>query len=203
MPLGVHKVVCAAPGLRVTTQVHRRSVPQQPFVLLPGQYVEVLETQVHGDRVRGRICWEQEEAPLVDAERNKKKKSLRKRTSRMLQRTARRKRARSLEGAGKTELVRYEGWISLQWAKDGEGEGEHHGDAACGHADDADSASGVSGVSGNRKGPMATDEDAGPWVRRVSLKANLSNPALLRLHERLSAMNVPQTWAALGRKERR
>jgi hypothetical protein len=81
VPIGVHKVICDAPGLLVTCDVHRKSapvkrtsttandvssrsrrkqtLPDQQLVIPPGSYIEVVETQVHGDRVRGRIVWEE------------------------------------------------------------------------------------------------------------------------------------------------
>ena len=31
------------------------------MIIPPGPYVKILETRVHGDRVRGRIGWEEEE----------------------------------------------------------------------------------------------------------------------------------------------
>ena len=92
VPLGVHKVICAEPGLKVTTQVHRQSLSvkincrgrvnsvegPQELIISPGSYIEVLETQVHGDRVRGRICWEEEEecstGPSEEEKKAKKKK---------------------------------------------------------------------------------------------------------------------------------
>lgn len=116
VPLGVHQVRCASPGLVVTTDVHRRStvvkrkiiqkslvedgpatsigtkksssksllkrtkskkkinknlktttsVVTRNLVLPPGSHVEILETQVHGGRVRGRIVWEEEVATEMD-----------------------------------------------------------------------------------------------------------------------------------------
>lgn len=149
VPLGVHKVVSRGPGLAVTTQVHRRSAPvrvpradinghssDRDLVIPPGSYVEIVETEVHGDRVRGRVEWTEE----VECVRKKKTKmqKAKKRTSRLLKRGSRRGRDESKEDV---RLETYEGWISLQWARD----------------DDVDDQEGE-----NRSG--ATDEDAGPWV---------------------------------------
>lgn len=144
VPLGVHRVTCAPPGLVVTSDVHRRStvvkrkiikkslvnssgksnsshhadendgnlsdgsskkrrsskikkqagasikkmkikrrykkgkkyknlktttsVITRDLVLPPGSFVEVLETRVHGGRVRGRIAWEEEVVTEMDRE---------------------------------------------------------------------------------------------------------------------------------------
>ncbi len=125
VPLGVHRITCAPPGLVVTVDVHRRSnvvkrkiirkslvhqevggddaakvvtassklkttmkrnrrknagggggdnenikivtdVITRDLVLPPGSYVEVMETRVHGGRVRGRIVWEEEVMTEID-----------------------------------------------------------------------------------------------------------------------------------------
>ena len=124
VPLGVHRITCAPPGLAVTIDVHRRSnvvkrkiirkslvgqevvvgggnnndattstsnrlkkmkrnhgrkkgggggdfkivtgVITRDLILPPGSYVEVMETRVHGGRVRGRIVWEEEVTTEVD-----------------------------------------------------------------------------------------------------------------------------------------
>ncbi len=67
VPLGVHRVICARPGLRVTTQVHPRSAPivilrwvvsglitskvvEVKLIVPPGSYLNVLETYIHGDK---------------------------------------------------------------------------------------------------------------------------------------------------------
>ncbi|KAL7548161.1 hypothetical protein ACHAWF_011460 [Thalassiosira exigua] len=113
VPLGVHRISCAPPGLPVTIDVHRRSgvvkrkvvrkslaedgsrgkgkkkvklkrkksrgsqaadlktvtsVVSRDLTLPPGSHVEVLETRVHGGRVRGRIVWEEEVTTEVDRE---------------------------------------------------------------------------------------------------------------------------------------
>jgi hypothetical protein len=85
VPLGMHRVSCACPGLHVTTQVYRQSAPvviarhavalaitgsshwrvlgeiaEVELVVPPGSYINVLETRIHGNRIRGRICWEEE-----------------------------------------------------------------------------------------------------------------------------------------------
>jgi len=167
VPIGVHKVVCSAPGLQVTSQVHRRSAPL-PYVLRPGSYVEVLETRVHGDRVRGRICWEREEAPPAERKEEGKKLSLKTRASRRLRRTARRQQTRSPEEDRKTKMVRYEGWISLQWAEGTEEEGEEHSGSSR-EGGKAQRASGGVGQGRINTEATATDEDAGPWTEPVPL----------------------------------
>ena len=129
VPLGVHKITCASPGLAVTADVHRRSnavkrkiikkslvddgstannttknngdgsssrmdriknmkrgkksskkkkrykniktttsVVTRDLLLPPGSHVEILETHVHGGRVRGRIVWEEEVTTEMDRE---------------------------------------------------------------------------------------------------------------------------------------
>ena len=167
VPLGVHRVTCAMPGLQVTTQVHRRSIPvkvnrtvmsnygtceveKQNMIVSPGSYVEVVETQVHGDRVRGRICWEEEEED-TDAQLNKKKKkTIKKRISRQIKRTTRRGRERGKSKEKVMKIVTYEGWISLQWAKDD------------------DKNEDLEKLEESRIG-MDTDEDVGPWTEPVPL----------------------------------
>ncbi|KAL7477550.1 hypothetical protein ACHAW6_003356 [Cyclotella cf. meneghiniana] len=44
------------------------SVTSRELVLPPGSYVEITETVVHGGRVRGNICWEEEMAVELDEE---------------------------------------------------------------------------------------------------------------------------------------
>lgn len=169
VPLGVHRVTCAMPGLQVTTQVHRRSIPvkvnrtvmsnygtceveKQNMIVPSGAYVEVVETQVHGDRVRGRICWEEEEED-IDAQLTKKKKTIKKRISRQIKRTTRRGRDGNKRGKNKEKvmkIVTYEGWISLQWAKDD------------------DKNEDLEKLEESRIG-MDTDEDVGPWTEPVPL----------------------------------
>ena len=184
VPLGVHKVISSAPGLNVTAQIHRRSPPVKvrrevadvdtgatckvrgELIIPPGSYVEILETEVHGDRVRGRICWEEEEededAPRREKEERMKRNAIArgshkvsKRTSRLLKRTAAADRKRSAPPK-KMKLVRYEGWISLQWAKSEEERGQ------------GDSEDGMDG-SGRGKKEKVADEDAGPWTEPVPL----------------------------------
>ena len=183
VPLGVHKIICAGPGLRVSTHVHRRSLPviiQRHRVLTPGlttnrsgskvikevveevliiptgRYVDILETQIHGDRVRGRICWEEEGEEVVEAK--KKGGGITKRTSRMIKRTAITVSRGMREREKNKRLVkkRYEGWISLQWAKD------DRNVAAAAFDDELDEKK--EGTTG-----LATDEDSGPWVSHYSL----------------------------------
>ncbi|KAL7539914.1 hypothetical protein ACHAXR_009704 [Thalassiosira sp. AJA248-18] len=181
VPLGVHKVICSAPGMSVSTHVHRgsRAVKivnentqkagrdsvqemEQDLIIPPGSYVEVLETQVHGERIRGRICWETEEEGLTpdisgDVRKSKGKKSIKKRTSRLLKRTSRKKRGKSQESMSSTltqKIVKYEGWISLHWAKSEEGK-----EGVVEHSDDL-----VGGMKGR-----VTDEDSGPWTEPVPL----------------------------------
>ena len=174
VPLGVHRVVCASPGLRVSAQVHRRSAPvvvarrvvsgltgnrrvrsevvEEELIVPPGSYVNVLETQIHGDRVRGRICWEEE----GDDGRDNVTKGggITRRTSRLIKRTAVTVSRGMKERKGKRIAKRsYEGWLSLQWAREDRGnqEGGTFDDDLVEKKNDA-----------ARSG--ATDEDSGPWV---------------------------------------
>ena len=167
VPLGVHKVICSIPGLVVSTHVHRRSTPvkrtvrdinnncvEKDLILAPGAFVEVLETQVHGGRVRGRILLEEEDLEksgnVHKKKKSKKKKSLLekrlKRKSKIFHRGRAKKKTGDEESCAGGDilsvdnLVKYSGWISLQWADDDE---------------DVDIAARLgSGV----------DEDAGPWT---------------------------------------
>ncbi|KAL9189725.1 hypothetical protein ACHAXT_009400 [Thalassiosira profunda] len=50
-------------GLKTTT-----TVVTQDLVLPPGSHVDILETRVHGGRVRGRIEWEEEVVTEIDRE---------------------------------------------------------------------------------------------------------------------------------------
>jgi len=182
VPLGVHKIICSSPGLLVSTTVHRRSTPvkrtvrdinnkfvKQDLIIAPGSYVEILETQVHGGRVRGRIIWEEEDPEGVERGsgknrlRRKEKKSKKKKKS-LLEKRPKRKskmfqrgRAKKKEDDGTHEdddddsvweenMVKYSGWISVQWAD----EEDEEGNAAA------------------RLG-SGSDEDAGPWTEPIPL----------------------------------
>ena len=116
--------------------------------------MEVLETQVHGGRVRGRILLEEEDLEksgnVHKKKKSKKKKSLLekrlKRKSKIFHRGRAKKKTGDEESCAGGDilsvdnLVKYSGWISLQWADDDE---------------DVDIAARLgSGV----------DEDAGPWT---------------------------------------
>jgi hypothetical protein len=163
--LGVHKVVCSSPGLCVTGDVHRRSttvkrrfvdingkINTKDLVIPPGSYVEVIETQVHGGRVRGRINWEEDESDLPSAKANKKKLSAKKRASRMLKRGRRNKKDEEDDGV---KSVLFTGWISLQWAED-----EEDNDITT----DTRSKQGISNMD-----HKITDEGEGPWTEPVPL----------------------------------
>mmetsp|Transcript_30544 Transcript_30544/g.63904 ORF Transcript_30544/g.63904 Transcript_30544/m.63904 type:complete len:512 (-) Transcript_30544:889-2424(-) len=196
VPLGVHRIACCAPGLLVSTHLHRRSPAvkvnrrildsaddpksahrrvEEDLIIPPGSYVEVLETHVHGDRVRGRICWEEKEAeePGASAGGGKKKGIIKRKTARMLlkkQTSFRRKNNKFESEASATSkrIVKYEGWISLQWAKRSEQ------DRVAIEEDDDDSADkDLEGSyrTGDLKecGTVAADEDSGPWTEPVPL----------------------------------
>lgn len=130
--------------------------------------MEILETQVHGGRVRGRIIWEEEDLEGVERGsgknrlRRKEKKSKKKKKS-LLEKRPKRKskmfqrgRAKKKEDDGTHEdddddsvweenMVKYSGWISVQWAD----EEDEEGNAAA------------------RLG-SGSDEDAGPWTGKCS-----------------------------------
>lgn len=38
----------------------QKEVVDEVLIIPTGRYVDILETQIHGDRVRGRICWGEE-----------------------------------------------------------------------------------------------------------------------------------------------
>jgi hypothetical protein len=186
VPLGVHKLICSSPGLHVTTAVHRRSTPvkrvardinnnliRKELIISPGSYVEILETQVHGGRVRGRITWEEEDLenrkPIRRKKKKKKKKGNKKslfekrpkRKSKMFQRGRTKKKDDeeddndsdddSDSGGEEENMVRYTGWISVQWA---DGEEDEDGNVI-GRPSSSGGGGGVSGLA---------DEDAGPWT---------------------------------------
>jgi hypothetical protein len=191
VPLGVHKIICASPGLLVSTDVHRRSTPvkrmirdinnnivKKELIIAPGSYVEILETQVHGGRVRGRIAWEEEdlEQRYINSTRrrnaNKKKNKKKKRS--LLEKRPKRKskifqrgRAKKKEdgeddsedddddddsGLEENFMVKYSGWISVQWADEEDEDGNL-----------LDGSSKRQGTGGSG-GSGLSDEDAGPWT---------------------------------------
>ncbi|KAL7544658.1 hypothetical protein ACHAWF_008026 [Thalassiosira exigua] len=173
VPLGVHKVICSTPGLKLTTGTHRRSagvkvskaaidpvsgnehLVKKTLVIPPGSYVEVLETQVHGERVRGRIRWEVEEEEIGgDKDGKSSNKGLKRRATNLLRRSAVRNPPKLEENKS------LEGWISLQWANTDE-VGIEEGDSFS--SDEKDSSW--------REGPLerVSDEDAGPWTEPVPL----------------------------------
>ncbi|KAL3782274.1 hypothetical protein ACHAWO_003608 [Cyclotella atomus] len=165
VPIGVHKVICDAPGLLVTCDVHRRSAPvkrindgapsesnarsrrkqsfpDQYLVVPAGAYIEVMETQVHGDRVRGRIQWEETVSVQIDeAHKMTRKMSIKNFSSKL---SHKKNKVATNEPATLTVTHKYNGWVSLRWA---------------GERDE----------TMNSRGCKATDEDAGPWTEPVSI----------------------------------
>ena len=151
--LGVHRVVCSSPGLIVTTDVHRRStavqqkclningkVSHKDLILPPGSYVEILETQVHGGRVRGRISWEVDENFLPISKVVLKKKRIR----------IRKKKTSKVE-----KITKINGWISLQWLEKNDREGRNENDR--------------SKIGFSNQDHRFTDEDEGPWTEPIPL----------------------------------
>ena len=150
--------------MKRTVRDINNNLVKKELIIAPGSYVEILETQVHGGRVRGRILWEEEDCEgggvnnrlrRKKKKKNKKKKSLLekrpKRKSKMFQRG----RAKMKEDDGTHEdadddsvfeedMVKYSGWISVQWTEEEE---EEEGN-----------------VGGSRVGGGGSDEDAGPWT---------------------------------------
>lgn len=139
------------------------------MVIAPRSYVEILETQVHGGRVRGRIVWEEEDLECSEGsssgkklrrkkkKNKKKKKSLLekrpKRKSKMFQR-GRAKKKMEDDGTHEDEdddsvsdenMVKYSGWISVQWADEEEEDGNVVARLGSG-----------------------SDEDAGPWTGKCA-----------------------------------
>ena len=134
--------------------------------------MEILETQVHGGRVRGRIVWEEEDLECVDGvggnngrnknrlRRTKKKKTKKKKKS-LLEKRPKRKSKIFQRGRAKNKkndddgthhededddsvsenMIKYSGWISVQWADEEEEDGN------------------VAARLGS-----GSDEDAGPWT---------------------------------------
>ncbi|KAL7521004.1 hypothetical protein ACHAWX_005694 [Stephanocyclus meneghinianus] len=182
VPIGVHKVICDSPGLLVTCDIHRRSVPvkrvvcakndgdngnndvrsrrkqpssDQQLIIPPGTYVEVIETQVHGDRVRGKIVWDEEVAMVGD----EPGKATRKRSSFMLGKLTHKKDkvAKNPEPTAKKVTHRYTGWVSLRWS---------------GEKDESKAGKDNKDMRMPRTSPSVskhTDEDAGPWTEPVAL----------------------------------
>lgn len=133
--------------------------------------MEILETQVHGGRVRGRIVWEEEDLECVDGKnrlRRKKKKTKKKKKKSLLEKRPKRKSKIFQRGRAKKKktdddngthhededddsvdennMVKYSGWISVQWADDEEEDGN------------------VAARLGS-----GSDEDAGPWTGKCVL----------------------------------
>jgi hypothetical protein len=154
--LGVHKIVCSSPGLAVTTDIHRRStavkrkvvdingkIAQKDLILPPGSYVEILETQVHGGRVRGRIAWEEDKDLLpIPKDVLKKKRSFLKRKKKKPQES-------------KSTILH--GWISLQWEEEEDAEENQQ-------VKESQSNKGIS-----NQDHRITDEDEGPWTEPIPL----------------------------------
>ncbi len=130
--------------------------------------MEILETQVHGGRVRGRIVWEEEDLECVDGggggrnNRLRRKKKTKKKKKSLLEKRPKRKSKIFQRGRAKNKkndddgthhededddsvsenMVKYSGWISVQWADEEEEDGN---------------------VAASRLG-SGSDEDAGPWT---------------------------------------
>jgi hypothetical protein len=153
--LGVHKIICSSPGLAVTTDIHRRStavkrkyvdingkIAYKDLILPPGSYVEILETQVHGGRVRGRIAWEEDEDLLpIPKDVLKKKRSFLKRKKKKVQ---------------ESKCTILNGWISLQWEEEEDAENQQQKESR--------SSKGIS-----NQDHRITDEDEGPWTEPIPL----------------------------------
>jgi hypothetical protein len=189
VPIGVHKVTCSSPGLTVTCDVHRRSAAVkrinsgngsskhfnrrgssckasqlQDLILPPGKYVEVLETQVHGGRVRGRIVYEEEVETSGYVEYDSEKTKGGKRRSSFLIGKLVKNKDKSEQCTSSAELKvimhKYTGWVSLRRINE---------DAGC-----KEGGSGPNSVSSSKKSkcfilPTPTDEDSGPWTSPVAL----------------------------------
>lgn len=161
--LGVHKIVCSSPGLAVTTDIHRRStavkrkfvdingkIAHKDLILPPGSYVEILETQVHGGRVRGRIAWEEDEDLLpIPKDVLKKKRSFLKRPKK-----------KKIQESKSTIL---HGWISLQWEEE-EDPNEENNQQMKSRMEASRSNMGIS-----NQDHRITDEDEGPWTEPIPL----------------------------------
>jgi hypothetical protein len=154
---------------RIARDINNNLIRKE-LIISPGSYVEILETQVHGGRVRGRITWEEEDLENRKPIRRKKKKKKKgnkkslfekrpKRKSKIFQRGRTKKKDDeeddndsdddSDSGGEEENMVRYTGWISVQWA---DGEEDEDGNVI---GRPSSSSGGVSGLA---------DEDAGPWT---------------------------------------
>jgi hypothetical protein len=121
------------------------NIAKKDLVLPPGSYVEILETQVHGGRVRGRIAWEEDEELLpIPKDVLKKKRNFLKR-----------KKKKAEESDAKKTVMN--GWISLQWEEDQE-------EAEKNHPRESRSNKGIS-----NQDHRITDEDEGPWTEPIPI----------------------------------
>jgi len=219
--LGVYKIVSPHPGLVVTQDVHRRSRtvkrrrrrvgvsnqhrdenhgngiheeterPEADLVIPPGSFVNVIETQTHGGRVRGKVVWEVEEENEVVEDSSSNRKG---RLSSGLGRTSRFLRRGRKGGKNNNEdlnslasnsvmttksMVSYTGWISLQWAEDDEDDQDilMSDLPPPSNSSVASAPSMQSSVSSRRKstfasaagGSGAADETPGPWTHPIPL----------------------------------
>mmetsp|Transcript_5255 Transcript_5255/g.11927 ORF Transcript_5255/g.11927 Transcript_5255/m.11927 type:complete len:1039 (+) Transcript_5255:164-3280(+) len=182
-------------NLKTTTSVITRDL-----ILPPGSHVDILETRVHGGRVRGRIAWEEEVATEMDREltllleeeevrkramarphksRSKGPKKGKARTFfRRLSGTrgqqddklpftselfdSRPPQHRSPSGKAARSpspltTIKYNGWISLQWAS----VKNHERDEALKRRQ--------SDTGNNPKVSLVADEDEGPWSQQLPL----------------------------------
>ncbi|KAL7469094.1 hypothetical protein ACHAXS_009339 [Conticribra weissflogii] len=209
--LGVYKVVSPHPGLVVTQDVHRRSRTvkrqrrriiqdgnhedtersEEELVIPPGSFVNVIETQTHGGRIRGKVVWEVEEENDIMEDLSSNRKG---RLSSGLGRTSRFLRRGRKGGKNNNEdlnslasnsvmptksMVTYTGWISLQWAEDDDDDQDilMSDLPPPSNASVASAPSMQSSVSSRRTSAFATqtggsgaaDETPGPWTHPIPL----------------------------------
>jgi hypothetical protein len=150
--------------LAVTTDIHRKSkavqrkyidingkIATKDLILPPGSYVEILETQVHGGRVRGRIAWEEdEELARLPPRLSKLKK---KRSSFLKRKKKKNTQDDSKHNNAHTSSSILNGWISLQWEEE---EDEREASSQSNH-----------GIS--NQDHRITDEDEGPWTEPIPM----------------------------------
>eukprot|EP00804_Cyclotella_cryptica_P013775 CCRYP_016898-RA/>CCRYP_016898-RA protein AED:0.26 eAED:0.23 QI:0/-1/0/1/-1/1/1/0/724 len=133
----------------------RRQSMDMNLIIPPGTFIEVLETQVHGDRVRGRIVWDVK----IETEEEENPKENRKRSSFMLSKL-KAKKDKVSDKVPKVTSHRYTGWVSLQWASD------MPESTKAGHvASDPKKKNGTS----KNTAPNPPEEGAGPWTKPVNL----------------------------------
>jgi hypothetical protein len=127
-------------------------MPDQQMIIAPGTYIEVVETQVHGNRVRGRVVWDEQTTVVEDSSKTSRKRSS------VFGKLTHKKDKVAEEPITKVVAHRYTGWISLRHV--GEKEQFKAG------SDGLDS---QNGCVSNPAAAKLADEGEGPWTEPVAL----------------------------------